>query len=91
MKDKSLIYLSLAISAIALTISIIGLCYTAHIKTPGEIYISQQTKLAKAGVQWAEFKLWDAYAHGANGVEPNPAKADQWLRVFVKDVYSISY
>ena len=91
MKDKALIYFSLAVSAIALTISIIGLCYAARIKTPGDIYISQQTQLAKAGIRWAEFHLWDAYAHGANGVKPSPAKADQWLRTFVKDVYVVRF
>ena len=57
----------------------------------GDSYISEQTQLAKVGVRWAEFHLWDAYAHGANGVIPNPAKADQWLRAFVKDVYVVRF
>ena len=88
---KALIYLSLAISAIALTISIIGLRQIARIKTPGDIYVSEQTKLANTGVRWAEYHLWDSYAHGGNGVEPNPAKADQWLRAFVKDVSVVRF
>jgi hypothetical protein len=91
MKDKALIYLSLAVSTVALAISIVGLCYATRTKTPDDIYISQQTELAKAGVRWAEFHLWDAYAHGANGVKPNPAKADPWLRAFVKDVYVVRF
>lgn len=91
MRDKPLVYLSLAISLIALAISIIGLCYVARFKTPGDIYISQQTKLAKAGNRWAEFHLWDAYAHGTNGAEPNTAKGDQWLRAFVEDVYVVRF
>ena len=57
----------------------------------GDTYISQQTRLAKGGVRWAEFHLWDAYANGANGVTPNPAKADKWLRAFVKDVYVVRF
>jgi hypothetical protein len=55
------------------------------------MYVSQQTQLAKTGVRWSEFRLWEAYAHGANGVEPNPAKADQWLRAFVRGVYVVRF
>ena len=91
MNNKTLIYLSLAISTIALTVSIIGLYHGTHIKTPGDIYISEQTKLANTGVRWGEYHLWDAYSHGANGVEPNPAKAEQWLRAFVKGVYVVRF
>ena len=60
-------------------------------KTPGDIYVKQQTQLAEHGVRWAEFKLWDAYANGANGVTPDSAKAEQWLGKFVKDVYVVRF
>jgi hypothetical protein len=60
-------------------------------KTPGDIYVSQQTKSAKAGNHWAEFELWQAYAEGAHDVNPNPARADKWLRQFVKDVYVVRF
>lgn len=91
MKEKTLIYFSLALSAIALTISIVAICKMLQIKTIADIYVSQQTQLAKAGNEWAEFHLWDAYANGASGVEPNQARADQWLRAFVKDVYLVRF
>ena len=78
-------------SAMALAVSIIGICSQPHLQTPGDLYVSQQTRLAGTGVQWAVYHLWDAYAHGANGVEPNPAKAGQYLRAFVKDVYVVRF
>ena len=60
-------------------------------KTPGDIYVRQQTKEAEAGNHWAEFKLWDAYYNGTQGVDKNPAKADKWLDRFVKDVYVVRF
>ena len=60
-------------------------------KTPGDIYVRQQTKMADAGNRWAEFKLWDAYCHGTQGVDRNPAKADKWLGRFVKDVFVVRF
>jgi hypothetical protein len=56
-------------------------------KTPGDLYVHQQTNMAQAGNRWAQFNLWDAYHHGTHGVDKNPAKADKWLGQFVKDVY----
>ncbi len=60
-------------------------------KTPGDIYVSQQTKDAKAGNHWAEFKLWDAYHNGSHGVPASAAQADKWLNQFVKDVYVVRF
>jgi hypothetical protein len=60
-------------------------------KTPGDIYVRQQTKDAEAGNHWAEFKLWDAYYNGTHGVDKNPAKADKWLGHFVKDVHVVRF
>lgn len=60
-------------------------------KTPGDVYVAQQTKQAKAGNHWAEFKLWDAYHNGTHDVDPNSAKADKWLRQFVKDVHVVRF
>jgi hypothetical protein len=60
-------------------------------KTPGDIYVSQQTKDAKAGNHWAEFHLWDAYYNGTHGVDKNSVKADKWLGKFVKDVYVVRF
>ena len=91
MKDKALIYLSLAVGTIALTISIIGLCYVARIKTPGDIYLSEQTKSAGAGNRWGQFYLWDAYYNGTHGVDKNQAQADKWLNQFVKGVYVVRF
>lgn len=91
MKDKALIYLSLTVSTIALTISIIGLCYAARIKTPGDIYISQQSKSAETGNRWAQFNLWDAYYNGTHEVDRNQARAAQWLNQFVKGVYVVRF
>ena len=91
MKDKALIYLSLTVSTIALAISIIVLCYAARIKTPGDIYISQQTKEAETGNRWAEYNLWKAYYEGTHDVDKNPARADKWLSRFVKDVYVMRF
>lgn len=60
-------------------------------KTPGDIYISQQTKSAEAGNHWAEFHLWDAYYNGTHGVDKSSGKADKWLAKFVKDVYVVRF
>jgi hypothetical protein len=64
---------------------------TTNHKKPDDIYVSQQTKDAKAGNHWAEFKLWDAYYNGTHEVDENPVKADQWLGKFVKDVYVVRF
>jgi predicted small lipoprotein YifL len=60
-------------------------------KTPGDIYISQQTKSAQADNRWAQFNLWDAYHNGTHGADKNPAKADEWLNQFVKGVYVVRF
>ena len=60
-------------------------------KTPGDIYVGEQTKAAKAGNHWAEFKLWDAYYNGTHGVDKNPARADKWLGSFVEGVYVVRF
>ena len=91
MKDKALVYLSLIVGTIALVISIIALCYAARIKTPGDIYISQQTASAEAGNRWAQFNLWDAYYNGTHDVAKNQVKAAKWLDQFVKGVYVVRF
>jgi len=60
-------------------------------KTPGDIYISQQTKSAQADNRWAQFKLWDAYYNGTHEVDKNQGKADRWLKEFVKGVYVVHF
>ena len=60
-------------------------------KTPGDIYVRQQTKAAEAGNRWAQFNLWDAYYSGKHEVDKNPAKADKWLGKFVKDIYVVRF
>jgi hypothetical protein len=60
-------------------------------KTPGDSFVHNQTEEAKAGNHWAEFKLWDAYANGANGVAPDAAQAGKWLNQFVQDVYVVRF
>jgi hypothetical protein len=68
-----------------------GLWLAGCSKTPGEIYVSEQMKSAKAGNQWAVYNLWDAYDNGKHGVDRNPAKADESLRQFVKDVHVVRF
>ncbi len=60
-------------------------------KTPGDVFISDQTKSAKAGNHWAEYKLWEAYHNGTQGVDKNTAKADQWLGKFIRGVYVVRF
>ncbi len=72
---------------ILLTCSLLAGCS----KTPGDIYVREQTKAAEAGNRWAEFKLWDAYCSGTHGVAKNPAKANKWLGHFVKDVHVVRF
>jgi hypothetical protein len=81
---KKLIINSLLICA---TVFVIGGCT----KTPGDIYISEQTKAAHANNRWAQFKLWDAYYNGTHAVDKNQGKADQWLKEFVKGVYLVRF
>ena len=68
-----------------------GLLLAGCAKTPGDVYVAQQSKEAEAGNHWAEFALWDAYAKGAHGVDKNPAKAGKWLDQFVKGVYVVRF
>jgi hypothetical protein len=56
-----------------------------------DTYVRKQTKAANAGNRWAEYKLWDAYHNGTQGVHKNPAKADKWLGLFVKDIYVVRF
>jgi hypothetical protein len=56
-----------------------------------DTYVREQTKAANAGNRWAEYKLWDAYHNGTQGVHKNPAKADKWLGLFVKDIYVVRF
>lgn len=91
MKDKALVYVSLIVGTIALVISIIALCYATRTKTPGDVYINQQTTSAEAGNRWAQFNLWDAYYNGTHDVGKNQAKAAKWLDQFVKGVYVVRF
>jgi hypothetical protein len=60
-------------------------------KTPGDIYVQQQTKEAKRGNHWGEYNLWKAYYEGMHGADKNPARADEWLGKFVKNVYVVRF
>ena len=83
-------------SAVSLLIGLAMGCYIGyryykeHITT-GEIYVRQQTESAKGDNRWAQFNLWDAYYHGTHGVDKDQAKADKWLKQFVKDVYVVRF
>jgi hypothetical protein len=76
----------------SLLVCIAAFVFAGCAKTPGDIYISQQTKsAAEADNRWAQFNLWDAYYNGTHGVDKNQAKADKWLNQFVKDVYVVRF
>lgn len=53
----------------------------------------EQRKVTKAegGDKWAAFWLWDSYHRGKNGIKPDPAKADKWLREFLQDVWVVRF
>ncbi len=51
----------------------------------------QQVKMAEAGNQWAAYGLWDSYYRGKNGIKPDPAKADKWLREFLQNVWVVRF
>jgi beta-lactamase regulating signal transducer with metallopeptidase domain len=51
----------------------------------------QKLKLAESGDKWAVFWLWDSYYRGNNGIKPDPAKADKWLREFVHNVWVVRF
>ena len=91
MKDTALIYLSLAVSLMALAISIIGLRYIVRTASPGTVYVDEQTQSAKGGNRWAQFNLWNAYQNAAHNVGKNQAKADQWLNQFVQGIYVVRF
>jgi hypothetical protein len=91
MKDTALIYLSLAVSLIALAISIIGLWYIVRAQSPGRVYVDEQTQSAKGGNRWAQFNLWKTYQNGAHNAGKDQAKADLWLDQFVQGVYVVRF
>jgi predicted Ser/Thr protein kinase/tetratricopeptide (TPR) repeat protein len=53
--------------------------------------LQQELKAADAGNQWAVYYLWDAYYRGRHGIQPDPAKADKWLRQFVRNVWVVRF
>ncbi len=57
----------------------------------GESEEQQHLKMAKGGDKWAAYWLWDSYYRGHNGIKPDPAKADKWLRDFVKNVWEVKF
>jgi hypothetical protein len=77
--------------ALVIASLISGLWLAGCSRTPGETYVSQQMKSAKAGNQWAVYNLWDAYHNGKHSVDRNPAKADESLRLFLKDVHVVRF
>ena len=58
--------------------------------TPGWS-LEEKLNLAEAGNQWAAYDLWDAYYRGNHGVQPDPAKADQWLGKLVHDLWVVRF
>ena len=60
-------------------------------RNPGDEYVRQQTKAAKAGSYWAKYNLWDSYYNGTHGVDKDRGKADKWLRQMVKDVFVVRF
>ena len=42
---------------------------------------------AENGDFWAKYKLWAAYAKGADGVKKDPEKAKKWLAALVDETY----
>jgi len=53
--------------------------------------LEQKLKMAEAGNKWAAYDLWDAYYRGHHGVQPDPAKADKWLKELVQDVWVVKF
>jgi beta-lactamase regulating signal transducer with metallopeptidase domain len=53
--------------------------------------LEQKLKQAEAGNKWAVYDLWDAYARGKHGIQPDPAQADKWLGQFVQDVWVVRF
>ena len=51
----------------------------------------QHLKKAEGGDKWAAYWLWDSYYRGNNGIKPDPAKADKWLREFVQKVWVVRF
>jgi len=51
----------------------------------------QKLKMAEGGDKWAAYWLWDSYYRGNNGIKPDPAKADKWLREFVQKVWVVRF
>jgi hypothetical protein len=47
--------------------------------------------MAQAGDQWAAYWLWDSYYRGKHSIKADPAKADQWLREFVQNVWVVRF
>ena len=54
-------------------------------------YEKEQLQQIADGSQWAPYRLWDAYQRGSHGVKPDPAKADKWLREFVRDLWVVRF
>jgi len=78
----------LAVAALAAGTGIGFFIGRAH---PPNVFVGEQTKAALSGNRWAEYKLWDAYYHGTQGVDKNSASAEKWLGQFVKDVYVVRF
>jgi len=51
----------------------------------------QQLKKAAQGDKWAACWLWDAYHRGSHGIQADPAKADEWLRKFIRNVWVVRF
>jgi len=75
----------------SLLVGVAALVLAGCAKTPGDIYVDQQTKAVKEGDRWAQFNLWESYYKGTNGVKSDPAKANKWLQEFVKGVYVVRF
>src|SRR5260221_8544005 len=47
--------------------------------------LAAKLQVAEGGNKWAAYDLWDAYAHGKHGVQPNATQAEKWLNQVVQD------
>lgn len=77
--------------AVATFIAGMGIAFYIARAHPPNAFLSGQMNDQKAGIRWAEYKLWDAYHHGTHGLGKNPAKAQKWLSQFVRDVYAVRF
>jgi hypothetical protein len=48
-------------------------------------------RLVQAGNEWAVYDLWHAYHRGNHGVQADPAQADKWLGMLVRNLWVVRF